>query len=74
MCDCVILVILTFAPSWKELPEDIKGHLINHFVLPSINELPIPTNYQKELLPTFEGIRKDMEINRTPPPKFKTYE
>ena len=65
--DCVML---TFTPSWKELPEEIKGHLINHHALPFNNELPAQTIYEKELLPTFDGLRKDLNINRMPPLEF----
>lgn len=66
--DCVML---TFAPSWRELPEDIKGHLINHYALPYNSELPINTAYQKSLLPTFGGKRKDLMVNRVPPGTFE---
>ncbi|MBD0288354.1 MAG: phytanoyl-CoA dioxygenase family protein [Flavisolibacter sp.] len=69
--DCVML---TFTPSWKELPNDIKGHLINHHALPFSDELPVQTVYQKELLPTFDGMRKDLNINRIPPIEFEIAE
>ncbi|MBD0332253.1 MAG: phytanoyl-CoA dioxygenase family protein [Chitinophagaceae bacterium] len=69
--DCVML---TFAPSWQDLPADIKGHLIDHYALPFIDELPVQTPYPKDLLPTFYGIRKDLELNRMAPSEFECTE
>jgi ectoine hydroxylase-related dioxygenase (phytanoyl-CoA dioxygenase family) len=65
--DCIIL---TFTPSWKELPEDIRGHLINHHALPLDTEFPDKKMYPIQLLPTFVGQRKDLEVNRIPPYQF----
>lgn len=66
--DCVLL---SFTPSWKLLPDDIKGHLINHLALPNKNEIPFKANYESDLLPTFNGARNDLEVNRVPPREFE---
>lgn len=65
--DCVML---TFTPSWTELPDDIKGHLSRHHALPFVNEFPIQTIYQKDLLPNYNGIKKDIDVVRIPPHDF----
>lgn len=65
--DCVML---TFTPSWRELPENIKGHLSRHHALPFDSELPIQTVYQNELLPNYAGIKKDLNVIRVPPHDF----
>ncbi len=51
--DCVLL---TFAPSWRALPEEIRGHLIRHPALPEEPAQP--------WLPSYEGARADLRLNR----------
>jgi ectoine hydroxylase-related dioxygenase (phytanoyl-CoA dioxygenase family) len=65
--DCVML---TFTPSWADLPNDIKGHLSRHYALPFENEFPIHVSYQNDLIPTYNGIKKDLNVNRIPPKDF----
>lgn len=65
--DCIML---TFTPSWKDLPADIKGHLISHYSLPSENEESFNTPFHQDLMPTFEGKRKDLFVDRMPPASF----
>jgi ectoine hydroxylase-related dioxygenase (phytanoyl-CoA dioxygenase family) len=31
-------VLLSFAPSWRDLPDDVRGHLIQHLALPGDGE------------------------------------
>ncbi len=64
--DCVLL---SFTPSWRALPADIKGHLISHPAQPVADERP-PTPREAWMLPLFGGIRKSLHVNRVPPQKF----
>ena len=62
--DCLIL---NFAPAWHALPDDIRAHLIRHPALPGVDEQPA-TSWPVELLPTYEGIPRDLPLSRVPPP------
>lgn len=66
--DCIIL---NFAPSWRDLPDDIKGHLISHPALPAANESPAALSWESEILPKFFGMRRDLPLNRVTPHKFQ---
>jgi ectoine hydroxylase-related dioxygenase (phytanoyl-CoA dioxygenase family) len=66
--DCIIL---NFAPSWNDLPDDIRGHLISHPALPAANESPAALSWESELLPEFFGIRQDLPLNRNAPHEFQ---
>jgi ectoine hydroxylase-related dioxygenase (phytanoyl-CoA dioxygenase family) len=57
--DCILL---SFTPSWKGLPEDIRAHLIDHPALPSDEDGP--------LLPAFSGVRRTLALNRNAPREF----
>lgn len=65
--DCVML---TFTPSWTDLPDNIKGHLSRHHALPFDSELPIQTAYRKDLIPYYNGVKKDLIVIRIPPRDF----
>lgn len=65
--DCVLL---SFAPSWRELPEDVRAHLIQHLAQPSTDERPALTRWQVESLPGFDGPRADLGLNLTAPAHF----
>jgi hypothetical protein len=54
--DCVLL---TFAPSWRTLPADIRGHLIRHPALPDQGEAA-----DRPWLPSYDGPRADLPLNR----------
>jgi ectoine hydroxylase-related dioxygenase (phytanoyl-CoA dioxygenase family) len=56
--DCLIL---NFAPAWSALPEDIRGHLIQHPALPGDGE-----RAAAPWLPRYDGPRRDLPLNRTP--------
>jgi ectoine hydroxylase-related dioxygenase (phytanoyl-CoA dioxygenase family) len=64
--DCVLL---SFAPNWSYLPEDLRSHLIQHPALPQRGEdtLTATTTY---LLPSFDGPRCDLPLNRNAPAQF----
>jgi hypothetical protein len=55
--DCVLL---TFAPSWRTLPPEIRGHLIRHPALPGDGEVR-----ERPWLPSYDGPRADLPLNRT---------
>jgi ectoine hydroxylase-related dioxygenase (phytanoyl-CoA dioxygenase family) len=59
-------VLLSFTPSWAELPADIRGHLIAHLAQPTAGE-PTDGSPVVPLLPRFDGPRRDLPLNRTPP-------
>lgn len=63
--DCILL---SFTPSWRSLPDDIRAHLIDHPAQPSANE--IPPDEMTKLLPHFAGIRRSLDLNRNAPRKF----
>lgn len=65
--DCLLL---TFAPSWRGLPDEIRSHLIQHPAQPSAAEHAEAPEWQRQLLPSFEGRRRDLELNRTAPVRF----
>jgi Phytanoyl-CoA dioxygenase (PhyH) len=65
--DCVLL---SFTPSWRELPRDVRAHLIQHLAQPNPDERPALTRWQVELLPSFDGPRADRELNLTAPAHF----
>jgi len=62
--DCIIL---NFAPSWHQLPEDIKGHLIIHTALPSGSEAVPVSSVIWKFLPAFHGERGSLRVNRNAP-------
>jgi hypothetical protein len=65
--DCILL---SFAPSWSSLPEDIRAHLISHPALPTQGETP--PRAMAPLLPCFGGTRRDLRLNRNAPFEFET--
>jgi hypothetical protein len=66
--DCIIL---NFAPAWRQLPEDIRAHLISHPAQPLEHEIVPPWLLHRELLPAFSGVRRDLTVNRNAPPTFR---
>ena len=67
--DCVLL---TFAPSWRDLPEDVRAHLIRHPAQPRAGERVGAPAWTRALLPAFDGRPRDLELNRTAPTGFVT--
>jgi Phytanoyl-CoA dioxygenase (PhyH) len=66
--DCILL---SFVPSWRQLPADIRGHLIDHLAQPTVGEFVPMASWQAALLPTYEGIRGSLPVNRIPPRNFQ---
>jgi hypothetical protein len=66
--DCILL---SFTPSWKTLPTDIKAHLIAHPAQPSGTERTNVSHSLRRLLPSFGGVRRDLSLNRNAPSSFE---
>jgi len=64
--DCVLL---SFTPSWRSLPEDIRAHLIDHPAQPAAQERP--DGVMQEVLPRFTGTRRSLTLNRNAPGRFE---
>lgn len=63
-------LLLSFTPSWNELPRDLRAHLIQHLALPGPGEDIRAGGWQAELLPRFDGPRADLPLTREPPAEF----
>ena len=63
--DCLLL---SFAPSWSELPDEIQAHLISHPAQPRLDEAP--PAWQSDLLPSYCGRPRDLPVDRNPPARF----
>lgn len=68
--DCVLL---SFMPAWRNLPPELRAHLILHPALPSESDhaARLESGYD-DLLPGFDGAPVSLSINRTPPLAFVT--
>jgi ectoine hydroxylase-related dioxygenase (phytanoyl-CoA dioxygenase family) len=60
-------VLLNFAPRWRELAPDVRGHLVSHLALPGPGDATPPAPWLVDLLPTPAGPRRDLPLNRYPP-------
>ncbi|HZQ92188.1 MAG TPA: phytanoyl-CoA dioxygenase family protein [Terriglobales bacterium] len=65
--DCVLL---SFAPAWRSLPNEVKAHLVQHPAQASPEELTGASLRCAKLLPTYDGERKTLTLNRNAPPEF----
>ena len=63
-------LLLTFAPSWRRLPADIRAHLIRHPAQPTAPEQPPATSWHSRLLPRFDGAPRDLPLSRVAPSRF----
>jgi ectoine hydroxylase-related dioxygenase (phytanoyl-CoA dioxygenase family) len=64
-------VLLSFTPSWRELPEDVRAHLIRHPAQPTAQERgAAETSQLGEMLPGFTGMPADLELSRHAPACF----
>ncbi len=59
-------VILNLVPRWRELPADLRGHLISGLALPRPDEAVPDHGWPARLLPTFTGPRRDLPLRRRP--------
>jgi ectoine hydroxylase-related dioxygenase (phytanoyl-CoA dioxygenase family) len=64
-------ILLSFTPSWRELPNDIKAHLIAHPAQPSGGEALKTSSMLAKLFPKFSGSRQDLPLNRNAPSNFE---
>jgi hypothetical protein len=62
-------LLLNFAPAWRDLPLEIRAHLIRHPALPSEAERA-RAGAELPLLPTFKGVPRDLELSRRAPTGF----
>jgi ectoine hydroxylase-related dioxygenase (phytanoyl-CoA dioxygenase family) len=71
--DCLIL---NFTPSWRDLPEEIRGHLIRHHALPGPDDLHTAhdLSWMNQLLPRFDGPSRDLPLSRRAPSEFEVRE
>jgi hypothetical protein len=65
--DCILL---SFAPDWDTLPDDIKAHLAMHPALPTEAERETIACSYVRLLPAFRGNSRSLDINRNAPAAF----
>ena len=63
--DCLLL---TFTPSWSQLPDDIQAHLVDRPAQPTANEMPGAE--MQRVLPQFAGERRSLCLNRNAPREF----
>ena len=64
-------LLLTFAPSWRELPDEVRAHLIQHPALPSPEEAARSGDpWETELLPDWHGPLESLPLNRNAPAEF----
>ena len=66
--DCVIA---NFAPSWRDLPDDLRAHLVSHCALPGPGEAPGSAWWAWTLPPRYDGIRRDLPLSRSAPAEFE---
>jgi len=66
--DCILL---SFTSCWKTLPTDIKAHLIAHPAQPSETEWTNVAPALRKLLPSFNGMHRDLPLNRNAPSNFE---
>jgi len=64
-------IIMSFTPGWRDLPEDIRAHLISHCAQPLAGEITRATPSWGNLLPVFDGARRDLTLNRVAPAHFE---
>jgi hypothetical protein len=59
--DCVIL---NFTPSWRDLPDDIRAHLIGGLALPTRRERARARAMLDAVLPSYDGEQRDLPLVR----------
>lgn len=66
--DCILL---SFTPSWRGLPRDVRAHLISHPAQPTDDESPPVSVWRAGILPSYRGARRSLQLNRMPPSAFE---
>lgn len=62
-------LLLSFTPSWRDVPDEVRAHLISHPAQPSEKERPEGA-WTASLLPHYTGTRRDLKLNRVPPANY----
>jgi ectoine hydroxylase-related dioxygenase (phytanoyl-CoA dioxygenase family) len=65
--DCLIL---NFTPSWRGLPDDIRSHLIAGFSFPHEANRADAEAVLGQVLPSYDGIQRDLDLTRDAPAAF----
>lgn len=65
-------LLLSFAPSWRRLPDDVRAHLIRHPALPTADERRALSEAARRMLPSYRGMPRDLPLNRVAPAVFST--
>jgi ectoine hydroxylase-related dioxygenase (phytanoyl-CoA dioxygenase family) len=66
-------VLLSFAPSWRRLPDDVRAHLIRHPALPTPAErAALGDRWPAQLLPHYHDRPRDLRLSRAAPAAFAT--
>jgi hypothetical protein len=63
-------LILNFAPAWRDLPKDVRAHLIGGLALPDPSERVSAGERLGELLPRYAGAPRDLALSRDAPTEF----
>jgi ectoine hydroxylase-related dioxygenase (phytanoyl-CoA dioxygenase family) len=63
-------LLLSFTPSWRGLPRDVRAHLVQHLALPQPGERVPNAGWTAELLPQFGGPRADLPVSWEAPAAF----
>jgi hypothetical protein len=63
-------ILLSFTPNWQGLPCDIRAHLIDHPAQPLAGETAQIPPMLAKVLPTFNGERQGLPMNRNAPSTF----
>jgi hypothetical protein len=66
--DCLLL---SFTPSWRGLPANVRAHLVRHPAQPDRDEHARAPSWAAALLPHFDGVPADLPLNRVPPAQFE---
>ena len=62
-------LLFTFVPNWRGLAGDLRAHLVQHPAQPrAIDAIDAPG--WADLLPDFDGLLRDVAINRVAPDRF----
>jgi hypothetical protein len=69
--DYVASRAFSLTADWQQLPDDIKAHLIQHPAQPSKNEVAQIYSTISRLLPTYNGTRQGLPLNRNAPSWFE---
>ncbi|HEX2039184.1 MAG TPA: phytanoyl-CoA dioxygenase family protein [Acidimicrobiales bacterium] len=64
-------LVLNFTPGWRDLPDDIRGHLASGWGLPTADEC-LSARRLAHVLPSDDAARRDLPLSRRAPATFGT--